>query len=240
MLRFLFILSRCCVVFRGGTLLEMLSLFYDIAQKLGQNSSPITVSQCDATQHWPSLWRKQYKNRQWQELQYPTVAPRVRQTFNLFSDLTSSWYQSLISLRSIQWESTPYQAIWLEHDLILSLLWWSIFSVIYWHESKAIKGTEKILPDYIMKEKGGGGEISNLLPQCSMTFPHTALQDSILRLPTMSKCLGRNKNQLTSSIFDLNIIKNTAVLLRSMIYPLRKTRQRQTRRTVNKDKDKPK
>ena len=157
MLRFLFILSRCCVVFRGGTLLEMLSLFYDIAQKLGQNSSPITVSQCDATQHWPSLWRKQYKNRQWQELQYPTVAPRVRQTFNLFSDLTSSWYQSLISLRSIQWESTPYQAIWLEHDLILSLLWWSIFSVIYWHESKAIKGTEKILPDYIMKEKGGGG-----------------------------------------------------------------------------------
>ena len=110
----------------------------------------------------------------------------------------------------------------------------------YWHESKALKGTEKILPDYIIKKAGGGGGISNLLPQCSMTLPHTALQDSILRLPTMSKCLGRNKNQLTSSIFDLNIIKNTAVLLRSMIYPLRKTRQRQTRRTVNKDKDKPK
>ena len=90
------------------------------------------------------------------------------------------------------------------------------------------------------KKSGGGGGISNLLPQCSMTLPHTALQDSILRLPTMSKCLGRNKNQLTSSIFDLNIIKDTAILLRSMIYPLRKTRQRQTRRTVNKDKDKPK
>ena len=71
---------------------------------------------------------------------------------------------------------------------------------------------------------GRGGGISNLLPQCSMTFPHTALQDSILRLPTMSKCLGRNKNQLTSSIFDLNIIKASAILLRSMMYPLRKTR----------------
>ena len=92
----------------------------------------------------------------------------------------------------------------------------------------------------ISQKKGGGWGISNLLPQCSMTFPHTALQDSILRLPTMSKCLGRNKNQLTSSIFDLNIIKTRAILLRSMIYPLRKTRQRQTRRTVNKDKDKPK
>lgn len=80
---------------------------------------------------------------------------------------------------------------------------------MYGHEWKAIKGTEKILPDYIMKKEkgGGGGGISNLLPQCSMTLPHTALQDSILRLPTMSKCLGTNKNQLTSSIFDLNIIK---------------------------------
>lgn len=114
------------------------------------------------------------------------------------------------------------------------------FSVMYGHEWKAIKGTEKILPDYIMKKEKGGGGISNLLPQCSMTLPHTALQDSILRLPTMSKCLGTNKNQLTSSIFDLNIIKNTAILLRSVMYPLRKTRQRQTRRTVNKDKDKPK
>ena len=104
MLRFLFTLGRCCVVFRCGTLLEMLSLFYDIAQKLEQNSSPITVPQCNANQHWHSLWRKQYKNRQWQEPQYPAVAPRVRQTFILFSDLTSSWYQSLISLRSVQWD----------------------------------------------------------------------------------------------------------------------------------------
>ena len=92
---------------------------------------------------------------------------------------------------------------------------------------------------YHKKKKKKSG-ISKLLPQCWMTFPHTALQDSILRLPTMIKCLEGNKNQLTSSIFDLNIIKISAILLSSMIYPLRKTRQRQMRRTVNKDKDKPK
>lgn len=31
------------------------------------------------------------------------------------------------------------------------------FSVMYGHEWKAIKGTEKILPDYIIKKAGRGG-----------------------------------------------------------------------------------
>ena len=68
--------------------------------------------------------------------------------------------------------------------------------------------------------------MSNLLPQCSMTLPHTALQDSILRLPTMSKCLGRNKNHLTSSIFDLNIIKKHCNLVEKYDVSLKENKVR--------------
>ena len=51
MLRFLFTLGRCCVVFRCGTFCRIILWYiYDIAPKLGQNSSPMTVPQCNATQ----------------------------------------------------------------------------------------------------------------------------------------------------------------------------------------------